>query len=224
MIITYEILSDIAGHKSPLMPKLADWMNKICPKYEIDTAQEYAHFIAQACHETDHFRTLREYASGSSYEGRKDLGNVQKGDGVKFKGRGIFQTTGRANYTQLGSILGKPHLFTSNPELLEQPEYAVWSACEFWKTRNLNNIANCEDNETIKRKIRGKVYNLSPVAYISSIINGGFNGLDQRKAFYAKAKNILKDEPELEPVSDTSGILLLDRFFDTISNLSKDSE
>ncbi|MDQ3773186.1 MAG: hypothetical protein M3461_01805 [Pseudomonadota bacterium] len=65
-------------------------MNKICPTYEIGNPREYAHFLAQACHETDHFKTLREYASGKAYEGRADLGNKQPSDGVKYKGRGIF--------------------------------------------------------------------------------------------------------------------------------------
>ena len=84
-----EHLAAISGATTSLMPALADWMNQTCPTYEIDTPQEYCHFLAQACHETDHFRTLREHASGSAYEGRTDLGNTQPGDGVKFKGRGI---------------------------------------------------------------------------------------------------------------------------------------
>ena len=71
-------LAAIASRTTPLMPELADWMNRICPTYEIDTAREYCHFLAQGCHETDHFKTLREYASGSAYEGRADLGNTQQ--------------------------------------------------------------------------------------------------------------------------------------------------
>ena len=69
-IITPEHLAAIAGKATPLMADLAKWMNKVCPSYEIDTPQEHAHFLAQACHETDRFRTLREYASGQAYEGR----------------------------------------------------------------------------------------------------------------------------------------------------------
>lgn len=191
--ITAEQLARIAGRSTPLMPGLADWMNQLCPEYEIDTAQEFCHFLAQACHETDHFVTLREYASGRAYEGRVDLGNTQPGDGVRFKGRGIFQTTGRANYLQLGIKKGRRDLFLNNPELLEQPEYAVWSACEYWRTRRLNDAANHPDTDILKKKYRGKVIDVSPVEYISLTINGGYNGMDERKKFYAKAQQLLAE-------------------------------
>jgi len=186
--ITPEHLAAIAGRTTPLMATLAEWLNKTCPGYEIDTAQEFCHFLAQACHETDHFRVLREYASGKAYEGRADLGNKNPGDGVKFKGRGIFQTTGRANYLQLGIKKGNQDLFLNNPEFLEQPEFAVWSACEYWKTRGLNDIANHRDSDMLSKKYRGKVIPVSPVEFISISINGGYNGMEERKAFYAKAQ------------------------------------
>ena len=67
-IISVEHLTAIAGKSTPLLPGLVEWINKTCPLYDIDTASEYAHFLAQACHETDHFKTLCEYASGKAYE------------------------------------------------------------------------------------------------------------------------------------------------------------
>jgi len=79
-LITVDHLTEIAGKRTPLMSGLVEWINRTCPLYEIDTPQEYAHFLAQACHETDHFKTLREYASGKAYEGRIDLGNTRPGD------------------------------------------------------------------------------------------------------------------------------------------------
>jgi len=190
-IITSQHLTAIAGKATPLMPGLAEWINKSCPLYDIDTAHEYCHFLAQACHETDHFKTLREYASGKEYEGRIDLGNTKPGDGVKFKGRGIFQTTGRANYLQLGIKKGRRDLFINSPELLEQPEYAVWSACEYWKTRGLNDVANHADGDTLKKKYRGNIINVSPVEFISITINGGYNGMDERKKYYSIVKSVL---------------------------------
>ena len=189
--VTPEHLAAIAGRTTALMPALADWMNTLCPSYEIDTAREYGHFLAQACHETDHFKTLREYASGSAYEGRADLGNTQAGDGIRFRGRGIFQTTGRANYLQLGIKKGRRDLFINTPELLELPEYAVWSACEFWKTRGLNDVANHADTDALKKKYRGNIIDVSPVEYISLTINGGYHGMEERKKYYALAQQVL---------------------------------
>ena len=194
-VVTAGHLAAIAGRATPLMPSLAEWLNSTCPLYGIDTPQEFCHFLAQACHETDHFRTLREYASGRAYEGRVDLGNTRPGDGVRFKGRGIFQTTGRANYLQLGVKKGRRDLFINNPELLEQPEYAIWSACEFWKTRGLNDIANQADTDVLKKKYKGNIINVSPVEYISITINGGYNGIDDRKKYYAIAQKVLVEVP-----------------------------
>lgn len=186
-----EYLAAIAGVRTALMPELAECISRICPEYEIDNRSEFCHFLAQACHETDHFRTLREYASGKAYEGRKDLGNTQPGDGVKFKGRGIFQTTGRANYLQLGVALGRRDMFVNEPQLLEKAEHAVWSACVYWKTRGLNNAANHDDGDLLKKKYRGKVIEVSPVEFISLSINGGYNGMQERKKFYRIAKQTL---------------------------------
>lgn len=190
-VVSAEDLAKIAGVSTALMPALAEWINKVCPDYGVDTAGEYAHFLAQGCHETDHFRTLEEYASGAAYENRADLGNTEPGDGIRFKGRGIFQTTGRSNYMQLGLKKGNANLFINHPEYLEQPEYAVWSACEFWKSRGLNDIANYPDDAVLKKKYRGAVIEVSPVEYISITINGGYNGMEQRKQFYANAKSVL---------------------------------
>ncbi len=189
-LITIDHLAAIAGKSTTLMPDIADWINRLCPTYEIDSPNEYAHFLAQACHESDHFKTLKEYASGKAYEGRADLGNTKPGDGVRFKGRGIFQTTGRANYQQLGIKKGQIDLFIASPQLLEQPEYAVWSACEYWKTRNLNDAANHADTELLKKKFRGKVVEVSPIEFISLTVNGGYNGMDERKKYYAIAKSV----------------------------------
>ncbi len=130
----------------------------------------FAHFIAQLTHESGNFRYMQEIASGTAYEGRKDLGNVMAGDGVKFKGRGPIQLTGRANYQKYGRALGID--FESHPELVAIPSIGLLVACKFWTNNGLNELADRDDLLTITRRI-----------------NGGTNGLVERKANLAKIKS-----------------------------------
>jgi putative chitinase len=140
--------------------------------YDINTPLRIAHFLAQICTESDGFCTTVEYASGAAYEGRADLGNTEKGDGVLFKGRGLIQLTGRANYQQYGALLGLDLI--GNPQLAGDPKNSLVLACEFWKQHSLNPPADQDDIMTITR-----------------IINGGLNGLDQRRSYLVKAKAAL---------------------------------
>ena len=128
-------------------------------------------FMAQIAHESDGFRTTREYASGEAYEGRRDLGNVEPGDGVKFRGRGLIQLTGRHNYEVFSKILGKP--LYELPETVEHFPLALEVSCLFWKLKDLNKWADKGDFETITKRI-----------------NGGLNGYDQRLEYLDKAVDI----------------------------------
>ena len=123
---------------------LIEALNRYLPLYEIDTHKRIAAFLGCCGIETDYFRTTEEYASGAAYEGRKDLGNTQKGDGRRFKGRGLGQTTGRDNYTALTQSVGKALKmdFVAHPELLNIVPIAVESACFFWKAHNLSQYAD----------------------------------------------------------------------------------
>ncbi len=134
-----------------------------------------AHFLAQIGHESGELRYNEELADGSAYEGRTDLGNTQPGDGPRFKGRGLIQLTGRANYTSYGQAIGKD--LTTNDQwklVANDPNLAVDVACWFWETRRLNTFADQDDIVTITRRI-----------------NGGLNGLDDRKRLLARAKFFL---------------------------------
>ncbi|WAJ27130.1 glycoside hydrolase family 19 protein [Antarcticirhabdus aurantiaca] len=82
-----------------------------------------AYILATAFHEGDRFRTMREYASGEAYEGRRDLGNTTAGDGRRFRGRGFVQITGRRNYTDWAKRLGVD--LVGNPDLAEQRPIAA---------------------------------------------------------------------------------------------------
>lgn len=128
---------------------------------EIDTSARVSEFLAQACLETDYFRVLEEYASGKAYEGRKDLGNTVAGDGVKFKGRGIFQCTGRANYAAYGKRLGLDLL--KEPALARRPDISVRIAVMYWNDKGLNAYADKGDTAAISRAInRGNAKAKSP--------------------------------------------------------------
>lgn len=133
-----------------------------------------ADFIAQCAHESAGFTTTTEFASGVAYEGRKDLGNTQKGDGRKFRGRGLIQDTGRAIYAELSKVFGVD--FIANPEKLAEFPYAALAAAHFWKTRDLNKFADSSDFKGETKRI-----------------NGGYNGLASREAYQAKAKFALAD-------------------------------
>ncbi len=141
-------------------------------EFDINTKARQAAFIAQIGHESGQLRYVRELASGSAYEGRKDLGNTMPGDGMKYKGRGLIQITGKANYVALMMALGIDCL--EHPEVVEEPVNACRSAGWFWKTNGLNELADQSNFLAITKRI-----------------NGGTNGLEDRQALWAKAKEIL---------------------------------
>ena len=142
---------------------------------QIDTPLRRAHFLAQLGHESGSLRYSSEIASGQKYEGRADLGNTSPGDGPRFKGRGLIQITGRANYTAYGKARGRDFITGNNPLLLAtEPELAADCAGWFWTTRRLNAIADADDVEKITKRI-----------------NGGRNGLPDRVRRLRIAKTVL---------------------------------
>lgn len=173
--ITSDILKKISAKNPPssITDPLASFLTKYLEKYEVNTVLRISHFLAQAAHESDGFKTMREYASGAAYEGRKDLGNIKAGDGVLFKGRGIFEITGRTNYKIYGDLIGVDLI--SNPKLAETPELSVLIALEYWKAKKLNILADRDDLVGITKKI-----------------NGGTNGLSDREINLKRAKAIIQ--------------------------------
>lgn len=144
-------------------------------EFDIDNPLRIAAFLAQAAHESGELRYMKELASGEAYEGRKDLGNTQAGDGVRFKGRGIFQLTGFNNYAKVGTDLFlDADWFTMSPQLAEEPENACRIAGWFWKTHGLNELADKGDFLSITKRI-----------------NGGTNGWKERVEYYERAKEVL---------------------------------
>ena len=140
--------------------------------HAIETPLRIAHFMGQVTHESAGFRTTVEFASGAAYEGRADLGNTRPGDGPRFKGRGLIQLTGRANYRRIGGLLGLP--LEDEPELAAEPLISLRIACAYWTMRAINDPADADDLETVTRRV-----------------NGGLNGLEDRRRYLRRAKAAL---------------------------------
>src|SRR5690349_21071754 len=151
--MTLEELKKIVPYAGNRATTYLEPLNQAMQEFQIDTPLRQAAFIAQVAHESGSLRYVKEIASGEAYEGRKDLGNTHEGDGVRFKGRGLIQTTGRSNYLACGLALGVD--LVDAPELLESPEMACRSAGWFWESRGLNALADKEDFKLITKKING---------------------------------------------------------------------
>jgi len=122
-----------AQHQTWIIQEVGKSLVETLERYEINTPLRLAHFLAQTCHESDGYCTTEEYASGAAYEGRRDLGNTEPGDGRRFKGRGLIQLTGRANYTAAAGRLGIKLI--DNPDLAAVPATSLLIACDFWREK-----------------------------------------------------------------------------------------
>ena len=107
------------------------------------------------------------------YANRMGNGDEASGDGWKYRGRGILQVTGKSNYKQCSTFLFNDDRLLNEPEFLLVPEYAIKSACWFWKQNNLNKICDSKDFIMLTRRI-----------------NGGTNGLSHRQQLYDTALSL----------------------------------
>lgn len=170
---TFTALFRRLGASADRATPLAIAANVHFPAYGVmENPLRLAHFMAQLCHESGSFRYMEEIASGAAYEGRADLGNTQTGDGRRYKGRGPIQITGRANYRRFGRLIGID--IESAPEIAANPSIGLHLALEYWRDRKLNDLADRDDVEAITRRI-----------------NGGTNGMADRKAHLVKIKGWL---------------------------------
>lgn len=174
--LSREKLAGIMIHASAAtLDRYYDILKSAMPDHGITSSLRMAHFLAQLGHESGEFRYTEELASGAAYEGRADLGNTEPGDGQRFKGRGLIQVTGRNNYTAFGKSRGLDYTTDSTARLLStDPNLAVDASCWFWETNGLNGIADSDSVNAVTYKV-----------------NGGYNGLDDRKTKLARAKFFL---------------------------------
>lgn len=158
-------------------------LNATMGKYAIITRLRMAAFIAQIGHESGQLRYVRELG-GDTYLAKYDTGRLAQrlgntpeadGDGQKYRGRGLIQVTGRANYQACSEALFGDSRLLNTPELLEQPVYAAMSAGWYWQRAGLNSLADKGDFLAITKKI-----------------NGGTNGLADREELYKRALKVLQ--------------------------------
>jgi predicted chitinase len=154
--------------------------------YEINKPLRAAAFLAQLAHESGEFRWMEEIwgrNGGTAQQKRyeppsslaKALGNTEKGDGYRYRGRGVIMITGRFNYRKYGDLLGVD--LVANPDLAAKPEYAFQIAGAYWRQRGLNELADGGTDEDFKD--------------ITIRINGGTTNLADRQRYYAVAKKVL---------------------------------
>lgn len=178
--ITEKILRQIAPFAPKDVARYVDPLNEAMRAYEINTPQRAAAFLAQLAHESGQFRYVRELWGPTPAQAKyeppsskaKELGNTAKGDGLKYRGRGFIQLTGKANYAAVSKALGVD--FVAHPELLEQPKYAALSAAWFWHSKGLNELADKGDFAGLTKKI-----------------NGGLTGFKERQEYWARAKSAM---------------------------------
>lgn len=147
-------------------------LNTAMEEFHIDTFLRCAAFLAQIAHESGELWFTKEIATGKAYEGRRDLGNTQDGDGQRYKGRGLIQITVRYNYRKCGIALNVD--FEQTPELLEGRVNACRSAAWWWKYHGLNELADDCEFRAITRRI-----------------NGGYSGEEKRQAYYDVALKVM---------------------------------
>lgn len=143
-----------------------------------------AAWMAQCKVESDGFRALREYASGAEYEGRRDLGNILPGDGVKFKGRGFIQLTGRDVYKKMTKFFNAGINFEEQPELVESIEWAAKSVLYFFNSFKPKGFKN----KTMTQSYADTTDFWSDVLSVSALVNGGTNGLANRRKYFEEYK------------------------------------
>jgi putative chitinase len=145
-------------------------------KFNITTNLRLAHFLSQCAHESGNWKYRLEIASGKAYEGRKDLGNIHEGDGVRFKGRGYIQLTGRGNYGRFSKFIGEDCV--ENPDLVAN-KYPLSSAAFFFDSNKLWTICD-------------KGFDDATVTSVTKRVNGGTNGLSDRLKHFKVYHNLLK--------------------------------
>ena len=200
--LTAETLSEAMGGSvsltryQELLPAVKECL-RLC---NCESLNRIAMWMAQIGHESAGLRYMEEIASGAAYEGRAELGNIYAGDGVRFKGRGPIQVTGRYNYTKLSEwahsrgLVPTPTFFVDNPEQLASDKYGFLGVVWYW---------------TVARPAINAMADKDDIVGVTKAINGGTNGLADRKARWmrAKAMGLEALDPGTTPPGEDEGFM-----------------
>ncbi|POA58733.1 MULTISPECIES: glycoside hydrolase family 19 protein [unclassified Pseudomonas] len=182
MSITEEQLLKIMPNARRQAGVFVSPLNAAMARRQIDTPKRQAAFLAQIGHESGQLQYVRELGN-DQYLSKYDtgtlaarLGNTLEadGDGQRYRGRGLIQVTGRSNYRQCSLGLFGDERLLELPELLEQAQWAAESAAWFWERAGLNALADRDEFNAITRRI-----------------NGGLNGLEDRRQLWGRARSVL---------------------------------
>lgn len=179
MKVTREQILAIMPNAKDKVDAFIPYINGYAEVFHIDTPKRMAHFLAQIAHESGELRYTKELGNRNYFRKydvgklKNILGNLKDGDGYKYRGRGLIQITGRANYQAYQNSKYCTGDIMENPQLLELPLGATKSAMWWWWKHDLNKLADSD----------------SFVA-ITKIINGGTNGLESRRKFLTRAKKV----------------------------------
>jgi predicted chitinase len=174
-LFTLEQLQEMMPNSGENSAKYYDAIINALTKGDITSCPRMASFLAQIGHESGSLVYTTEIADGSNYEGIADIGNTSPGDGVRYKGRGVIQVTGKYNYQIVSEGLG--YDFVSDPEELANAPWCIDSAVWWWNNHTLSPIADGHTQESFDQ--------------VTRIINGGYNGKADRDSRWAVTKRVL---------------------------------
>ncbi|WP_198407152.1 glycoside hydrolase family 19 protein [Nocardia terpenica] len=170
------IMPDLPGDRAEeLLPAL----NAAMREGDISTPLRRAAFLAQLAQESCELRYFEELGDDEYFqqydpgEANTAAGNVEPGDGPRYHGRGPIQLTGRGNYRAAGQALGLD--LEGEPELAARPDIGFRIAQWYWSSRNINAVADTGD-----------------IAAVTQLVNGGYNGLADRRYYFYRALEVLE--------------------------------
>ncbi|GGB94502.1 LysM peptidoglycan-binding domain-containing protein [Staphylococcus nepalensis] len=193
--VTEQQLIAVGWPSSAVTETVINDLNDCLEKYEINTKSRVMHFISQCSHESVAGTYREEIASGEAYEGRTDIGNTQPGDGPKFKGGGYLQMTGRANYTQFANSIGDQEIVNQGVSYVAD-NYPWTSAGFWWYTHGMNQL--CDTNPSVEQ--------------VTLKVNGGYNGLADRKQYYQKCVDVFSNYGESPSSSEKGSAAWLNQY------------